>query len=513
VSDDLVSEFTALFARPNADVLAIGIDFLLQSLPPPLAQHVRLAAIPHMFTVELLQVMEPDLSTDEAVAAYDQLSTLAIVIPAPGGRALHDNARKYLFGQWLRPEVRALFSSINKRLCAYYAAKDKESAVEALGSHRDHRVFHALGADLAAGMQEFEFEFREERRRGGLSACGALLSLAHEYDPIFQPPQAAILSYHEGRLAAALLDWKAAEDHLVKVLVNQSADNYLRAKARMQLGLVHRERHRFQDAIRELGAVVDEALLNPSLQDVRVGALRELGSTWRDVKRYDKAEALIRTSIELATKRQRFYDVAAGWNSLGTLHATRGDNASAISAYKWALAPLEALGDRVRQAQVLNNLGQVSSDEGSTKEAERMFDESLRVRLEAGDTRGRGLTIESLARHFDRLGDFGRAGDLYQEAIQLLEEVHDFQAAGLAASNLAKMYRRRKLNDLAGAAFGRAVDIFNRGGYVTRADEMRVEMAGIGQHKSIPWWAWLSIGLGVLLFMLLVIAVLLLEME
>jgi tetratricopeptide (TPR) repeat protein len=508
VSDDVVREFRKIFAKPGADVLGIGIDLLLESLPPEEAQHVRLAAIPHMFTPALLQVMEQSLSTNAASSAYEQLSSLAIVTPAPGGRSLHDRARKYLFRQWLRPAAAAEFSDINKRLRVYYAAIDMESARDTQASHRNHRIFHALGADLTEGMIEFESAFREERRRGALSACRTLLNLAHEYDAVLGPGHAAILAYHEGRLAAALLEWDAAETHFNKVLVSQSTGEHLKAKARMQLGLVHRERHELDEAIVELAAVVEEAELNPELKELRPAVLRELGSTWRDTRDYEKAEKLIRASIDLATESKRPYELAASWNSLGTLHARRGDNAAAIEAYKRALHPLEEMRDRLRQAQVLNNLGQVYSDAGSTDEAERIFEDSLRIRLEAGDTRGRGLTTESLARHYDRQGDFERADKLYDEAILLLEDVHDFQAAGLAASNFGKMYRRRGLNKLALARFQRAIDIFGRGNYRQRVDEVQAEIAGMGRSESIPWWAWLSIGLALLLVLIVLVLIL-----
>ena len=234
----------------------------------------------------------PALSAAAAAQAYERSATGFPRRPRADGSALHDDARRELFREWLKPEnadelaVSADGSSI--RLVAASTAV-----------RRAARPAAAPGALPPAGVR------REARRwpRSKLSATtigGTFASLrsrrcSHWRASTTQsslPSERLRLDYQAGRLALDRGDAAQAITVLGAVADDGSAPPQLAARARYRLGRAHVEERQWSAARRELArarAQLEALGVPPELPAV----IRWLGVVERELRRLGKAESTV----------------------------------------------------------------------------------------------------------------------------------------------------------------------------------------------------------------------------
>jgi tetratricopeptide (TPR) repeat protein len=499
---ELLQEFGRLLDGLTSGTLGSSTGVLLQLLEPEKADHLRLCAIPHEFGPEILQVLVPAMSKEQAEARCRELAELSIVSSVDDELSLHSTARSEIFGQWLHPENRAAFTEASKRLVSYYDDPNIHLADE-WRLHR--RMFHLLGADLSRGFADFEQLCRTARRESRWSACANLISLVHEYDPILGPEIAAWLSYHEGKLASDLRDFERAEHLFEALIAAPTASDELRAKALLRQGFIFGARREFDRAIESYQAALrlSESLVGTSFKEYDV--LTSLGEAFRDSGELQRAEQLLQQSLAGAEAVEDLSAMANADNALGALYLRRREGTSAATYFQNSLACLERLGDRFRSAQVYNNLGMVNSELGEWDKAENYFQQSLEIKRQAGDTRGQAMTLLNQVRVFRRRNDFAQAVGLNRQAATLFGEIRDTYCQAEAQRTLGRTYAA--MNDLEKAreALRNAAALFERCSSGEKAAEVREEAEKLGRKIGLPWWAWLTIIVPLAAFLLLVL--------
>jgi tetratricopeptide (TPR) repeat protein len=237
----------------------------------------------------------------------------------PDGFRLQDQVRRLYFGEWLGQYTSDRFRTLNRRLVEVFRGAPGE-ARDAVVPRRQV-VFHAIGVDQESGFADFEQLFRVQRQQYRLSDCAAMLTLVHEYDPVLAPGRAIRLSYQEGKLAADLHRWDEAEAQFTKVVESAAAseDLDLRVRALLRLGTVHRDQRRWEPAIASYERALALARRTPGRTD-DTRSMHWLAVAHRDSGNFDKAERLLRESIDLAEGADDTICAAQGHNALGLLH-------------------------------------------------------------------------------------------------------------------------------------------------------------------------------------------------
>lgn len=203
-------DFQRLISQTSVDPSHASIELLLLQLDPLSAKYLKLCAIPHQFDPLILQVLGPEISVAEAESRYQDLSRLSCISVRAGALAVHDEARQYLFGQWLFKND-AEFKSASRRLANYFGQPRGSQDAYSKEFARRHRMFHLIGEVQAEGIKEFEKLCRSERSMGRLSECEALIALTREYKSILGELSSGIVLYHEAKLWFDRREWEKSE--------------------------------------------------------------------------------------------------------------------------------------------------------------------------------------------------------------------------------------------------------------------------------------------------------------
>jgi tetratricopeptide (TPR) repeat protein len=506
---ELVARFQRLLAELPGRAPGSSIDLLLHTMDPESAAQLRLCAIPHAFTPSVLQALVPGLDAARAEQQCRAFGALSMVVAGPDGLAMHDEARRYLFTQWFRPEVAGDFAAASSRLVAYFeqATAATDQALEIV--HR-RRMFHLLGIDQAKGFAEFERQCRRARREMRLSDCANLIRLAHEYDAVLAPEWATRLAYHEGKLASDLRDWTRARQLFDRVLSDATAPPDLRVKTLLRVGFIFCEERSWPAAIEHYQQALEIARTVPESRDQIHHILSSLGEAHRDSGDLETAERLLVESLALAEATGDPSELANIHNSLGTLHFKRREIPEAISAYQRSLAYLTQTQDPFRSAQVHNNLGMVYSDLREWTKAEQFYQESLATKRQAGDSVGQARTLTNLVRVYRNLNHSQQAIEACHQALMLFGEVRDLHSSAQAQRTLGKLYASMGSLEPARQAFEDAAELLERCGAADEAQATWRELRTLGARVGLPWWAWTIIVL-IVGFVALVLLVALLD--
>ena len=466
---------------------------LLKQMEPENGELLRLCAIPHQFDINVLQTLLPDSDKAQAQILYEEFSNLSIIICSQSELTLHDEARLYLFNQWLKPENAAKFTAVSEKLVEYYNKRADDVSGVALEIIRRNQIFHLLGLNQAKGFIEFELFFNHMRYQFRLSECKTLIGLVHEYDSVLESKHAKWLTYHEGKLAIDLRQWSRAEQLFNEILENGELQPELRTKVYNRLGSINEKQRNWDKAMDfyQKALQLARTLANPSNLIYRI--LHNLGVVYRDSNDLKKAEEFLNESNELADGNNDLPELARGYNSVGTLYHKLGNTQQAIEAYEKCLECLKQNQEKFRTAQVYNNLGMVYTDMCDWQKSEHYFQESLVIKRQAGDTLGQAMTLNNLARIYRNLNNPKRAIEVSHQAINLFGQMKDYYKMALAKSNLGKLYRSLKDIELSKQSFTDAIEFFKRCGELQEVETIRKELNLIIQKKSLPWWAWTAV--------------------
>lgn len=499
-----MSDFLAAIQRISDQGItgaAASVELLLGQMPPDRARQLRLCAIPHQYSSGAIEALNPELPAEAAAALCGDFSSLAISTPvedSPGHFTLHDQARRHLFAQWLQPANRERFTAASRQLLEYVDTQlaDPDLTGERREWLQHRRMFHLLGFDTEAGMVEFERLFRAHRYALRWSAGEVVCQLAHEYDAVLPPAARGLLAYEEAKLRADQRHWPQAEKLFQAVLANPELPVAIQIKARYRLGMVYTEQRQFEPALKwcEEALALSRRDGDPSHPVHRI--LHELGVIHRERGDCDRASRLLQDSVNQAESAGDLADLATALNSLGETYKRLGETARAVAAYQRSLECLERTADRLRAAQVYNNLGALHAEQlRDWARSREYFQQSLAISRAAGDVHSQAKTHHNLVRVLQNSGDPAAAAQSCREAIALFLEVRDPYNAARAHRTLARLCRTAGNKPGALESLQAALDAFTRAGEGVEAAAVHREIALLDRRIGLPWWAWLCLAL------------------
>ena len=504
-----LDEFKRLLAAAPEGIGG-GIELLLQELSPASAGMLRLAAIPHQVDRDLLPVLDPALPPAESAEVYDELADLSIAIEAGAGFAIHDNARAYLLGEWLRPERRPGFAAVSARLADHFARVETAATGAAKTAAQRSRIFHLIGADPPSGFAAFEELCRKERLRFRLHACEALIRLVHEYDAILTPAQQRRLSFHQAKLFLDLRRYDEAEALLAKLEQETRDDLPFRARILFRLGRLHQARRRFPQALAAYNESLAIARSHPEARDQELRLIGRLASLRTDMNELEQAAELLRRAITMAEAVRDRQELASCHNNLGEVLRRLSEPDRAIESFRRSLSYLEGGDEEFRAAQVHNNLGLAYADQADWEPARQSLEAGLEIARKAGDTDGQAKALCNLQRVYLGLARRAEAIDAGERATELFLQARNWHGAAMAREGLAKLHRREGRTAEARAALAQAAEYYRRGGDAAQAARCDQSAQHVERHRRLPWYAVALLVIGGL-FVLLIIVGLALE--
>jgi tetratricopeptide (TPR) repeat protein len=477
-------------------------DLLLMQLDGEDAHRLRLCAIPHTFDQDGLCVLDPQLSADQARQILDEFQKLPAVTPVGDCLMLHDVVRQPLFTQWLAPERREEFVAVSARLADHYRPRTTDSILE-VAIKQPSWLFHLLGADPEKGFREFQSIYQARRDQGRFSECDSLVRLLGEYAPAFGPDKQGWFAYYQAEIADDNRNWTGALETL-EPLLRRDLPGELRSLVLLRLGSLLRRLGRLDQArARCLEALQVADRLGPGT--ARHLIHHELGLIARDSNDFEGARTELQRAIDLAKAASSPRDVVIAYNSLGTLLLKPAPR-DAAKLFRECLSLLNPEQDKLRIAQVLNNLGMASADIQEWQAGEDYFNRSLQIKRDAGDLYGEASTLLNVSRVYRAQQKWEEARSALMTSAKLFEDVHDIVNAGRALRELARLTKSLKADGAPALYANRAAECFRRAGRESEAQEV-VREFGIGAAPKSKgrWLLWAAIALAAILVVALLI--------
>jgi Tetratricopeptide repeat len=156
-----------------------------------------------------------------------------------------------------------------------------------------------------------------------------------------------------------------------------------------------------------------------------------LGMTFHSEERYDEALTHMQQAADLAQADGSYpRGLAGALNSLGWVHALRGDAEKAIAYCGQALGLSRDLKDRWGEAASLDSIGYAYHHLGRHREAVRYFEQALAINRELGHLYSEALDYDHLGDALDAAGDTALARDAWQRALEILGQLGDVYSIG-----------------------------------------------------------------------------------
>jgi predicted ATPase/DNA-binding CsgD family transcriptional regulator len=141
--------------------------------------------------------------------------------------------------------------------------------------------------------------------------------------------------------------------------------------------------------------------------------------------------------------------LAKAWRVAGELALTGGDFPEASQLLEQSLSLYRGLGDDLRVARVLLNLGNIAAFRGESVRAVAFFQEALALARTQGADGLRAHILGDLGIHYAETNDLDRADEAYQEALSILRTRDDQGSITRMTGRLGDLAIRR--GDLDGA--------------------------------------------------------------
>jgi CHAT domain-containing protein/Flp pilus assembly protein TadD len=136
------------------------------------------------------------------------------------------------------------------------------------------------------------------------------------------------------------------------------------------------------------------------------------------------------------TAAQRAFQEGKQLYRQGTAESLR----QAIAKYQEALPLYRAVGDKAREALILNNIGLVYDDLGETQKALDSYNQSLPLARAVSDKATEAVILSNIGAVYDALGERQKALDSYNQSLPLFRAVDNKAGEARTLSNIGLVY-------------------------------------------------------------------------
>jgi len=210
------------------------------------------------------------------------------------------------------------------------------------------------------------------------------------------------------------------------------------------------------DALTYIGRVYN----NLGQRDEALKSLNDAMDIWHDIDNPDTALAASAASPSQPTSRiarriqaakQKFASAASVSNAsaigeaetldgLGRLYSDEGQAFEALKYFDESLPLFEMGGQRGGEALVLNDKGPALAEIGQKQKAFESLNQALALWREIGSRQGEALTLNNIGRLYRDLGQQQSAMDYYNQALPIWREVGNRNGEALALADIGRAY-------------------------------------------------------------------------
>lgn len=126
-------------------------------------------------------------------------------------------------------------------------------------------------------------------------------------------------------------------------------------------------------------------------------------------------------------------------HALGITHFRASRFADAAQAFAEAYAAAEAKGDRLKEAEILNDMGVARRELAEWVQAEAALEKAYALFAELGNTKGKAQVMGNMGSVFEGQERFEEAADNYKQSAQMFEEIGDGDSAMYAWQALSRL--------------------------------------------------------------------------
>lgn len=180
-------------------------------------------------------------------------------------------------------------------------------------------------------------------------------------------------------------------------------------------------RYEISPNIDDATATAQEAVeLAKKLHDPSATArlLRIHGQILTDAERYDQAEPLLEESARMAEAIGDNESLAPALGSIGLLYYHRRDFARSLEYYTRTAELYRVLGDTVRSAKTLSNIGSLNDILGDTAAAIVATRKAYAIHADTADRRGLSAASNNLGNYYVKIGDYTTALEWYTKSLE-----------------------------------------------------------------------------------------------
>ena len=117
--------------------------------------------------------------------------------------------------------------------------------------------------------------------------------------------------------------------------------------------------------------------------------------------------------------------------------AQQGDVVRALQLWNQSLELKEQIGDVKGKAATLSNMAGVIAQQGDVVRALQLWNQSLELKEQIGDVKGKAATLSNMAGVIAQQGDVVRALQLWNQSLELKEQIGDVKGKAATLHNMA----------------------------------------------------------------------------
>ncbi|MEC4985400.1 MAG: tetratricopeptide repeat protein [Oscillatoria sp. PMC 1068.18] len=152
---------------------------------------------------------------------------------------------------------------------------------------------------------------------------------------------------------------------------------------------------------------------------------------WLNESRFCEAEELSQATLEIAKDYRVRHSLARSEKELGKVSQAQTDYQQALDD-----CPEE---DESEKASILHNLGGLKANTGDIQGAIALFEQSLILKEQIGNLRGKAATLNELGNLKANMGKFDEAIALYQQSLTISEQIDDVFCKATTLNNLGRL--------------------------------------------------------------------------
>lgn len=198
----------------------------------------------------------------------------------------------------------------------------------------------------------------------------------------------------------------------------------------------------------------------------------------------DKAEELVRKSLQIAEQIGCLKNMPSGYGNLGLIYMHRNDLDKAEDYLRRALEIYEQIGNQEGVARQYANLGVIYKDREELDKAEDMFQKSIKISEQQEMSGLVGANYGNIGLIYQRRGELDKAEEMHFKSLEINEKIGDLLGTACQCGNLGNIYETQGDLSKTEVFWEKARDLFVRMGIKHEVQKLQGLLDELEKHKA-----------------------------